>query len=303
MSQKNNDDHIFEIPSKLKCYDVIEKIGEGGYSVVFKVQQTISKKYFAAKIMSKKEIVNRKKEYIISNEINILRSIKHPNIIRLFDVFEVKNQNQEDLIIMIEELCSNGSLLDYVNNKGFKNNTEKKRMMKNIIEVIAYLHGKNIAHCDIKVDNILLDENFNIKLGDFGFSKNFNKNANNRINGTLTYAAPELFTQKNIDFFKSDIWALGVTLYALEESHLPYEDFHCILKPDFIPIMRNRQFMNIIQNCFKFIPRQRPNINDLLNNEYFSIIENDNMNKNKVENVSTIINKNNIETDSQDAIS
>ena len=126
--------------------------------------------------------------------------------------------------VIIEEYCSQGNLLDYILKIGFREEKEKKRIMRNFIETIAYLHSKRIAHCDIKLENILLDEEFNIKINGFGLLKNFNKRINENRNSTSIYASPELKKDGNVDFFKSDIWSIGITLYAMETKTFPYKN-------------------------------------------------------------------------------
>lgn len=269
---KTLDNYPIEIPSSLKCYDIIKMIDAGGFSAVFKVRQQISQKIFAAKILSKRNIEMRGLTEMVSNEISTLRSIRHPNIIKLFDVFEMSNE----LIVMIEEYCPNGTLLEFINKKRFKTEKEKKQMMKSVIQAVAYLHEKKIAHCDIKGENFLLDENFNVKLCDFGFAKNFNKKFNEKKQGTKIYAAPELFKRGKVDFFKSDIWSLGVTLFAIDKKMLPYDDITDVFDDDFNIVLKNKSLEKIIKNCLQLNPCQRPNANDLLKEEYFLLTENEN---------------------------
>ena len=169
---KTANDYNIVIPSSFNGYDIQKEISKGCFSVVFKVYQKSSNNYFAAKVISKKNIITKHDIRMVSNEINIFHLINHPNIVKLYDAFEIKNRGKEEFIVLIEEYCSNGTLLDFVINQNFKDENEKKKMMKELVSGINYLHKIGIAHCDIKLENILLDENNSIKISDFGLSKN-----------------------------------------------------------------------------------------------------------------------------------
>lgn len=268
---KKKDGTILEVPSSFNEYVVKKKMGNGTFGDVFKIEQKDSQKIFAAKISPIKinNNENKQNENAI-NEYEILKLINHPNIIKFYDAFEIECKENEKLFVIILEYCSNGSMLEYVNNRKFKNKTEKKKMMKDIITAVFFLHEMNIAHCDLKLENIMIDENFNIKLIDFGLSKNFSGKYNKRIVGSPAYAAPELFiNKKKVDFFKADIWSLGVVLYAMSERKLPYKNIHETLKIDFEIKMKNKKLKKVIKKCFNVNQNTRPNTNYLLNSNYF----------------------------------
>lgn len=260
------------IPEFLKCYKVLQFIGKGGYAVVFQVQQIISQKIFAAKVHSKKNIKDTDQLQMVQNEVSILRLLRHPNIIRCYDVFEMKNDEGEELIIIIEDFCPNGTLLKLIN-RGIGGEIRRKKIMITLIEVLVYLNEKGIAHCDIKPENILLDENFDMKLIDFGFSKNMNKKYSNDKCGSEEYMAPEMCNQRKANFFKSDIWSLAVLFYVMEERRFPYTDVRD-LSYGFEVSMKNEKLKNMLNKCFQILPNFRPSAKELLKDEYFAV-END----------------------------
>ena len=275
LTVKKDEGCMFNIPLQLKCYTILKQIGKGHFAFVFKVKQCISNKIFAAKVIPMKFLESENAKQSIDNEVCILRSIKHKNIIKLYDIFEVENNKEEKMKVFIEEYCSQGCMFDYIINERFKDENEKKKMIIDFIEAISYLHEKRIAHCDIKVDNILIDNNNNIKICDFGLSKNFNKKHNEIHCGSLAYASPEIRTKGNVDFFKSDIWSVGITLYAIETKQLPYKNKHDVLNCTLNIEMENEELKRVIKKCLQINPDMRPNAKELLNDEFFSISSED----------------------------
>lgn len=139
------------IPSSFNGYEIIEEISRTQFSLILKVQQKSTNEIFAAKVYRKKigrqyHILNR----MINTEIKVLRLTNHPNIIKLYDVFDIKNENKEKFIVLIEEYCP-FDLFYLVTERRFKDEKEKRDIMKGIIKAIKYLHKKKIAHCDIKI--------------------------------------------------------------------------------------------------------------------------------------------------------
>ena len=149
---------LIEVPLVFNNYQIMNQIKSGAFSVVVKVKDQETEEMLAAKIISKKDMKKRKAIKIINKEIELLQKINHPNIVKLKKVLEIENENEEEFIIMIEEYCSQGDLSDNIIGHRIRTEKEKKRIAQGIIEAIAYLHKRRIAHCDIKPSNILLDE-------------------------------------------------------------------------------------------------------------------------------------------------
>lgn len=212
---------------------------------------------------------------MVKNEIEILRLVRHPNIVKCYDFFEMTNDEGEELIVIIEEYCSRGTLLQLVN-KGILNEENKREIMFSLTKVVAHIHEKGVAHCDIKLENVLIDENFNLKLSDFGLSKNMNKNYSETRCGTKEYAAPEMYNRGKIDFFKTDIYSLAVAFYLIEVKAFPYPDVKK-LKRSFEVFFKNKKLRNILNKCFQILPGNRPSAKELLMDEYFAaeIVERD----------------------------
>jgi len=180
-----------------------------------------TKEYKACKKLSKRKISNNDK---FKEEINILKSIDHPNIIKLHEVFEDKN----DYYLIMEE-CLGGSLFDRIFTKlsGKKQISEKNiaLIFKQIIDALNHCHSQGICHRDLKPENILFlnkSDNSPLKLIDFGLGvSNLNENVKliQKV-GSPHYVAPEVLNGEYD--FKCDIWSAGVILYNLFSGTHPF---------------------------------------------------------------------------------
>ncbi len=219
--------------SPADLYERIALIGEGGYSKVMKVRHKKSKDYRAMKIIKKKTILEDVNEDSIFDEIKILKTLDHPNIIKIFEFFQdIKNY------YLITELCEFGDLFENLIEPNDDINpyfTESLccSIMKQLLSTIVYLHDQSIIHGDLKLENILVEnmhfgklrKNLNsieIKIIDFGCSMFYKKNykSNHSIKGTLNYIAPEAL--QGTLHKKNDIWSCGVVMYILLSGYLPF---------------------------------------------------------------------------------
>ena len=210
-------------------YEIIKKIGEGGYGKIYKVKNKESGDIRAMKQILKSKIPDIEK---FQNEIKILSMVDHPNIVRLFEVIE-----DDKYFNLFQELCTGGELLSKVQ-KPLKEK-EIAKIFKQIMSAIAYCHEKGIVHRDMKLENILFStesEDSPIKIIDFGLSvllgkKDVKENEVTDLKkygfkrmttkvGTIYYISPEVI-KGNYDE-KCDIWACGVILYTLLAGYPPF---------------------------------------------------------------------------------
>ena len=215
-----------------KKYLKIKEISNGTYSKVYIVQNKTDLKSYCCKEILKTKVTDLAK---FKNEINILSKMDHPNIIRLYEIFE-----DDRYISLIMELCKGGELFKKINELAEKDEafTEKEavKIFKQLISAVSYCHSQGICHRDLKPENILfLNKNPDspIKIIDFGLSKIFgeikpimkgNKVEKNILSlrvGTAYYMSPEVL-QGNYDN-KCDIWACGVILYIMLCGYPPFD--------------------------------------------------------------------------------
>ena len=202
-------------------YKIIRVLGEGGFGKVYEVQSHKSKEYFACKKLSKNNLIDLEK---FKKEICIISNADHPNIIKLYEVYESNRS-----LYLIMELCRGGPLFKKISEKVHEKNmyTEKDAsvIFHQIMSGIEYCHNHGICHRDLKPENILylnddIEKDNSLKIINFIFSKHFKIHKLSSRIGTSYYAAPEVF--KNNYTEKCDIWSAGVLLYFLLSGHLPF---------------------------------------------------------------------------------
>lgn len=213
-----------------QTYQPMEVLGRGVSSVVRRMLYRKSGQSFAVKIIDvSKDIVdadglNLREQTM--REINILRLVGgHENVIELLDVFDTPTY-----VFLVFELCVNGELFDHLEREERFSEKKARRIMKQVFEALKHCHSKGVIHRDIKMENILLDEDQNIKLTDFGFAKILQPRERlYDLCGTPGYLAPELLKAGMMERDESegyglevDVWACGVTLYTLLAGYPPF---------------------------------------------------------------------------------
>ena len=205
----------------LKDYKMLDLLGEGSFGKVYSVEGRYSGIKRAMKIISKSS-KTKMNENEINNEINILRHMDHPNIVKIFEFFSTPNA-----YTLITEKCNEGELFNEIKTKGPFNEKTSSYIMYQIFSAINYCHKMGIIHRDLKPENILIvkRDKYNlpyVKICDFGTSKIFTKNSiENQIIGSFNYMAPEVFNKKYNE--KCDVWSCGVILYILLYGKFPFE--------------------------------------------------------------------------------
>ena len=224
-----------------KKYDIIEKKGSGISSVVYLVKDSTTKKTYAAKILKKQDIV-------FKNEVDILNALKeaqNPYILNLVNSgtgnVVLKDKDLKEKQYLILEYASKGNLFYYT--KQYEQGLKKeyaKVIFDKILKGVLCCHEKGICHRDLKLDNILLDENFNPKIADFGFSTSKSEKVSNDGCGTEGYSAPEIYYKKVYNGIQADIFSLGVILFNLYIGNAPFK----------IPLESNIFYNNIFQGNY-----------------------------------------------------
>lgn len=255
-------------------YELKEKLGEGAYGSVYKVYQKKTNYIRAVKAIKKKNVYRNE----FMNEIDVLKTVDHPNIIKIFDCY------YDDIFYyMVEEYCNGGDLFDYI--KKEKSFTERKAsiIFKQLLSAINYLHKKNIVHRDLKPDNIVFiktsNNNIFIKIIDFGTSTAFRGKNLSQEFGTIYYIAPEVIMNNYNE--KADIWSCGIILYTMLCGHPPFcGSEENIIKAKILHSKLNfpeKDFKNISIEAIEFIkqllaydPKKRLSAEEALKNTWLN---------------------------------
>ena len=254
-----------------ETYIALNFLGKGSFGDAYLIKSEQSDINYVLKIISL--VAFQEEDYKnVLNEAILLKMIDHPNIIRFKEVFKVIKPIQQLNIIM--EYANGGD----INQKIIKQNSkffEEKLLidwLTQLCHALQYIHNKKIIHRDIKPANIFLNNLGQIKLGDFGVSKNLQslKMANTFI-GSVDYMAPEVVEGKNYSF-EADIWSLGVTFYELMTFNKPFKGripsiFLKILNDKIEPItdFYSKEFRNLIYKMLDKNPLKRPKAKEILN--------------------------------------
>ena len=260
-------------------YKKLNFLGEGSFAAVYRVQNRITDSVRAMKIINKSSTCSAEDDKEIFNEINILRTLDHPNILKIFEFYS----NRESYSI-VTELCSGGELFQEIVDKGPFNENYSAYVMFQILSAINYCHNMKIVHRDLKPENILIverDKNSypRIKICDFGTSKMFEKGAVQRkLVGSSYYIAPEVL-KKHYDE-KCDIWSCGVILYILLSGRPPFGGDNDKEIMERVAVgkydIQSSPFNKISKNCIDLIqkllimdPKKRISAQDALNHPWF----------------------------------
>ncbi|XP_068457880.1 serine/threonine-protein kinase SIK1 [Clinocottus analis] len=205
-------------PLQVGFYEIIRTLGKGNFAVVKLARHKVTKTQVAIKIIDKTRLNPSNLEKIY-REVQIMKLLNHPHIIKLYQVMETK-----DMLYIVTEYAKNGEMFDHLTSNGRMSEDEARKKFWQILTAVDYCHRHHIVHRDLKTENLLLDANMNIKLADFGFGNFYNaREALSTWCGSPPYAAPEVFEGKEYEGPQLDIWSLGVVLYVLVCGSLPFD--------------------------------------------------------------------------------
>lgn len=200
-------------------YKLGKELGSGAFSVVKEGFDRKTNDSYAIKIVTKAKLTPED-ETALKDEIAVLTELKHPNIIRLYNVFDEKEH-----YFLVTEQMMGGELFDRIVQKSYYNEKEARDTTLVLFKAIAFCHQHQVAHRDLKPENLLLlnnESDSNIKIADFGFAKKCPKpNCLTTQCGTPGYVAPEILEGTPYDT-QSDMWSLGVIVYILLGGYPPF---------------------------------------------------------------------------------
>ncbi|TPX44773.1 hypothetical protein SeMB42_g01997 [Synchytrium endobioticum] len=210
----------YKLEQLLAKYELGETLGTGAFSEVKTAIERSTKNKFAIKIIDKAKC--KGKESMIETEVDILKRVKHDNIIQLYEMYEIDSK-----IYLVMELVTGGELFDHIVSRGKYTEGDAAKIVFKILLAIEYLHSLGIAHRDLKPENLLLSDKSKqakIMISDFGLSKVFDDDEVMRTAcGTPGYVAPEVLRRQGYSK-EIDLWSLGVITYILLSGYPPFYD-------------------------------------------------------------------------------
>ena len=277
LSPRNNQEVKFAeqeiIKRTINDYRIIREIGQGAYAIV---KEAIDKKTnvkVAIKVYDKAKLLDSQQKKSINSEIQVLKILSHNNIVKFMGSID----NTKELLLVME-FVEGESLYSYLKSKNERRlgEDETRGLFRQILLAIQYCHKRNIAHRDIKLENILLTDHYTIKIIDFGFSiytphrtklKNFC--------GTPSYMAPEIVTKKEYNAINADMWALGILLFTLVSGRFPFkgsndkELFKQIAKGEFTFSSRtSEKCQSFIKRFLQMEPEKRIDCDEALKDPF-----------------------------------
>lgn len=199
-------------------YRLLKTIGKGNFARVMLARHVLTNNEVAIKIIDKTQLNPNSLEKLF-REVSIMKLLQHPNIVKLYEVIET-----DKTLYLVMEYVNNGEVFEYLVKNGRMKENIARQKFRQIVSAVQYLHSKKIIHRDLKAENLLLDQNLDVKIVDFGFSNMFVEgNKMDTYCGSPPYAAPELFQGKKYDGPEVDVWSLGVILYTLVSGSLPFD--------------------------------------------------------------------------------
>lgn len=203
-------------------YKLEKTIGKGSYGKVKLASNIYTKEKLAIKFIAKSSIKKPSHLIRIRREINLLKLLHHPHIVRLVDHFETDS----DILLILEYVCGADLFERITHHKEQRfNEREARHIFRQLVSALDYCHQNRIIHRDLKPENIMVDENNHIRVIDFGFANLYHPRGYLETNcGSPLYASPEIVQGARYIGPEVDIWSMGVILYAMLSGTLPFED-------------------------------------------------------------------------------
>ncbi|XP_022720390.1 CBL-interacting serine/threonine-protein kinase 12-like [Durio zibethinus] len=255
-------------------YEVGKLLGHGAFAKVYLARNIKSGDSVAIKVIDKEKVLKGGLIAHIKREIAILRRVRHPNIVQLFEVMATKSK-----IYFVMEYVRGGELFNKVAKGRLKEDVARKYFQQ-LISAVNFCHARGVYHRDLKPENLLLDENGDLKVSDFGLSAVSDQIRQDGLFhtfcGTPAYVAPEVLARRGYDAAKVDIWSCGVILFVLMAGYLPFHDHNVmamykkIYKGEFrCPRWFSSELTRLLTKLLDTNPETRITIPEIMENRWF----------------------------------
>ncbi|KAJ9153148.1 hypothetical protein P3X46_026622 [Hevea brasiliensis] len=260
--------------TRVGMYELGRTLGEGTFGKVKFARNTETGENVAIKILDKEKILKHKMISQIKHEISTMKLIRHPNVIRMYEVMASKTK-----IYIVLEFIIGGELFEKIASRGRLKEDEARKYFQQLINAVDYCHSRGVHHRDLKPENLLLDARGVLKVSDFGLSALPQQIREDGLLhttcGTPNYVAPEVINNKGYDGAKADLWSCGVILFVLMAGYLPFEEsnlmalYKKIFKADFTcPPWFSSSAKKLIKRILDPNPLTRITIAELIETEW-----------------------------------
>lgn len=206
----------------LQKYELGRLLGHGTFAKVYHARNIRTSQGVAIKMIDKEKVFKVGLIDQIKREVSVMRLVRHPNIVQLYEVMASKSK-----IYFVLEYVKGGELFNKVLKGKIKEDVSRKYFQQ-LISAVDFCHSRGVYHRDLKPENLLLDDNGNLKVSDFGLSALAESKKQDGLLhttcGTPAYVAPEVINRKGYDGAKADIWSCGVILFVLMAGYLPFHE-------------------------------------------------------------------------------
>jgi len=266
------------MPKKVGKYEIGKTLGEGTFGKVKWAVDSTNGQQVAIKILDKDKIQRQNMGAQIKKEISIMKMVRHPNVVKLYEVLASRTK-----IFIVLELVTGGELFDKIVAEGRFAATQARFYFRQLIEGVRYCHSQGVAHRDLKPENLLLDSRGYLKISDFGLSALYTGEGDSTRTtllhttcGTPNYVAPEVLNDKGYDGRAADVWSCGVILYVLLAGFLPFDEPHMsalfkkIQKAEYVyPSWFGEHEKDLIDKILIPDPTKRIGVADIMKHPWF----------------------------------
>lgn len=244
-------------------------LGRGAFGKVNLGLHVLTGRLVAIKSFNKSNIPNDRAKKKILQEVKLMQKLKQNSVVKIYETFETPKY-----LVIIMEYISGGDLLSFVKKRNKLNESSARYIFRQLITALELIHSQNVVHRDIKLDNILLDINNNIKICDFGVGKLIRSKKELLYDqcGTPAYIAPDILKNNGYEGPQVDIWSAGVVLYAMLSGMVPFKAHdmnklhELILNGDYEALDNiSKEAMNLINQILCIDSRKRLTSTEILN--------------------------------------
>ncbi|CAB3402676.1 unnamed protein product [Caenorhabditis bovis] len=258
-------------PERNIKYEKGRFLGKGGFAHCYEITNIATREVLAGKVVPKQLLVKQYQRDKMAQEVQIHRNLSHPNVVKLYHFFEDRLN-----VYITLELCPRRSLMELHKRRKAVTEPEARYFTHQIAEGVLYLHNLKIIHRDLKLGNLFLNDELQVKLGDFGLATTVeNDERKKTLCGTPNYIAPEVLNKIGHSF-EVDIWAVGCILYILLFGHPPFESKS--LEETYSRIKHNNYIIPktscasaaaLIRKMLDPVPGRRPTAKQILRDIFF----------------------------------